>query len=159
MVHRYSDRDDGNLSRTGNSRGDYPGSKPAAVFHAIASEGCAPERFPAKWIPVRVKKTRQNKSLEPRSDSIGTEKALSLSVSAQDKCSNRERDGEHRSNHPRENIESGLSAHDAPRCIAEQRLLSPETLCARRDFVSARIDARLFDAPYEVCAWPGAAAA
>ena len=34
------------------------------------------ERFRAKWIPVRVKKTRQNKNLEPRSDSIGTEKAL-----------------------------------------------------------------------------------
>jgi len=34
------------------------------------------ERFPAKWTPVRVKKTRQNKKLEPRSDSIGTEKAL-----------------------------------------------------------------------------------
>jgi hypothetical protein len=25
-----------------------------------------PERFRAKWIPVRVKKTRQNKNLEPR---------------------------------------------------------------------------------------------
>src|SRR6202021_1034639 len=44
------------------------------------------ERFGAKacpgldpgWIPVRVKKTRQNKNLEPRSDSIGTEKALAL---------------------------------------------------------------------------------
>src|SRR5438034_5002793 len=34
------------------------------------------ERFQAKWIPVRVKKTRQNKKIEPRSDSIGTEKAL-----------------------------------------------------------------------------------
>src|ERR1700685_3556148 len=42
------------------------------------------ERFRAKacpgldpgWIPVRVKKTRQNKNLEPRPDSIGTEKAL-----------------------------------------------------------------------------------
>ncbi len=34
------------------------------------------ERFPAKWIPVRVEKTRQNKKIEPRSDSIGTEKAL-----------------------------------------------------------------------------------
>ncbi|GEC57687.1 hypothetical protein BEL01nite_67300 [Bradyrhizobium elkanii] len=34
------------------------------------------ERFRAKWIPVRVKKTRQNKNLEPRSDSIGTGKAL-----------------------------------------------------------------------------------
>jgi hypothetical protein len=38
------------------------------------------ERFRAKWIPVRVKKTRQNKNLEPRSDSIGTEKALELRV-------------------------------------------------------------------------------
>ncbi len=33
------------------------------------------QRFPAKWKPVRVKKTGQNKNLEPRSDSIGTEKA------------------------------------------------------------------------------------
>src|SRR6185295_2624610 len=38
--------------------------------------GVGIERFPAKWKPVRVKKTRQNKNLEPRSDSIGTEKAL-----------------------------------------------------------------------------------
>jgi hypothetical protein len=35
----------------------------------------APERFPAKWEPVRVKKTRQIKNLEPRSDSTGTETA------------------------------------------------------------------------------------
>ena len=34
------------------------------------------ERFQAKWMPVRVKKTRQNKKIELRSDSIGTEKAL-----------------------------------------------------------------------------------
>src|SRR5439155_9354258 len=33
------------------------------------------ERFPAKWGPVRVEKTRQIKNPEPRSDSIGTEKA------------------------------------------------------------------------------------
>jgi hypothetical protein len=33
------------------------------------------ERFRAKWMPVRVKKTRQNKKLEPHSDSIGMEKA------------------------------------------------------------------------------------
>jgi hypothetical protein len=33
------------------------------------------ERFRAKWITVRVKKTRQNKNSEPRSDSIGTEKS------------------------------------------------------------------------------------
>src|SRR5882762_5640919 len=45
--------------------------KPVSTFpdHSL-------ERFPAKWTPVRVKKTRQNKKLEPRSDSIGTEKAL-----------------------------------------------------------------------------------
>ncbi len=36
------------------------------------SEEVELERFPAKWIPVRVKKTRQNKK-ELRSDSIGTE--------------------------------------------------------------------------------------
>jgi hypothetical protein len=28
------------------------------------------ERFQAKWIPVRVKKTRQTKNLDPRFDSI-----------------------------------------------------------------------------------------
>src|SRR5437773_12250746 len=38
--------------------------------------GATLERFRAKWTPVRVKKTRQNKNLEPGSDSIGTEKAL-----------------------------------------------------------------------------------
>ena len=36
----------------------------------------APKRFRAKWKPVRVKKTRQIKNLEPRFDSIETEKAL-----------------------------------------------------------------------------------
>jgi hypothetical protein len=43
----------------------------------------APDRLPAKagpgpdpgWAPARVKKARQIKNLEPRSDSIGTEKA------------------------------------------------------------------------------------
>ena len=34
------------------------------------------ERFEPKWIPARVKKTRQNKQPEPRSDFIGREKAL-----------------------------------------------------------------------------------
>jgi hypothetical protein len=34
------------------------------------------ERFRAKWVPVRVKKTRQIDNPEPRSDSIETEKAL-----------------------------------------------------------------------------------
>src|SRR6266511_135174 len=34
------------------------------------------ERFRAKWKPVRVKKTRQIKNLEPRFDSIETAKGL-----------------------------------------------------------------------------------
>jgi hypothetical protein len=34
------------------------------------------ERFQAKWIPVRVKKTRQTKNPEPCFDSIETEMAL-----------------------------------------------------------------------------------
>ena len=34
------------------------------------------ERFQAKWRPVRIKKTRQIKNLEPRFDFIETEKAL-----------------------------------------------------------------------------------
>jgi hypothetical protein len=43
------------------------------------------ERFQAKWKPVRVKKTRQIRNLEPRFDSIETEKALvkSLRVSGE----------------------------------------------------------------------------
>jgi len=36
------------------------------------------ERFQAKWRPVRVKKARQIENLEPRFDSIETEKALAL---------------------------------------------------------------------------------
>ena len=35
------------------------------------------ERFQGKWTPVRVKKTRQIKNLEPRFDSIEAGKALS----------------------------------------------------------------------------------
>src|SRR6266700_4556382 len=38
------------------------------------------EHFQAKWVPVRVKKMRQNRKLEPRSDSIGTERALEGSL-------------------------------------------------------------------------------
>jgi uncharacterized protein YecT (DUF1311 family) len=47
---------------------------------AILRQGCALEdleHFRAKWIPVRVKKMRQNKHLEPLSDSAETESALS----------------------------------------------------------------------------------
>jgi hypothetical protein len=48
------------------------------VFNKIAAIGSTMdlERFQAKWRPVRVKKTRQIKNLEPRFDSIETEKAL-----------------------------------------------------------------------------------
>jgi hypothetical protein len=42
------------------------------------AQGAIGKRFQAKWVPVRVKKTRQNKNLEPRSDEIGTEWALTL---------------------------------------------------------------------------------
>jgi hypothetical protein len=34
------------------------------------------EHFQAKWMPVRVKKMRQNKNIESCSDSIGTDKAV-----------------------------------------------------------------------------------
>jgi uncharacterized protein len=47
-----------------------------------ASFFCTLEHFQAKWIPVRVKKMRRNKNLEPRSDSIGTEKALGAARTA-----------------------------------------------------------------------------
>ena len=40
------------------------------------------KRFRAKWRPVRVKKTRQIKNLEPRFDSIETEKALAALADA-----------------------------------------------------------------------------
>src|SRR5260221_3156904 len=42
-----------------------------------AGRGGILERFQAKWRPVRVKKTRQIKNLEPRFDSIETEKGSS----------------------------------------------------------------------------------
>ena len=48
-------------------------------YPTITSDRALPicsEHFQAKWTPVRVKKMRQYKDLEPCSDSIGTEKAL-----------------------------------------------------------------------------------
>jgi hypothetical protein len=42
--------------------------KPLPVFRDRALE-----HFQAKWTPVRVKKMRRNKNIEPRSDSIGTD--------------------------------------------------------------------------------------
>jgi hypothetical protein len=50
---------------------EYFGNGPLKRFRAKACPA-----LDAGWIPVRVKKTRQDKNLEPRSDSIGTEMAL-----------------------------------------------------------------------------------
>jgi hypothetical protein len=49
---------------------------PDPAFAPQTAAGVALKRFQAKWSPVRVKKTRQIKNLEPRFDSIETEKAL-----------------------------------------------------------------------------------
>jgi len=48
----------------------------ALTIRKIASQTTILERFPAKWIPVRVRKTSQIENESLRSDSIGTEKAL-----------------------------------------------------------------------------------
>jgi hypothetical protein len=68
---------DGNTARNVIQGQDRPGcpSNP----HAGLQES---ERFQAKWRPVRVKKTRQIKNLEPRFDSIETEKALARTTGA-----------------------------------------------------------------------------
>src|SRR3982074_2598780 len=54
-------------------------------MHGLFDAGVKPGRltsglsvFQRSGLPVRLKKTRQNKELEPRSDSIGTEKALAV---------------------------------------------------------------------------------
>jgi len=47
---------------------------PNSSIRAFSSEACP--ALGAGWIPVRVKKTRPKQKVEPRSDSIGTEKAL-----------------------------------------------------------------------------------
>jgi hypothetical protein len=53
---------------------------PQPFIETLALQGSVPrrvlERFRAKWKPVRVKKTRQNKRSEPGFDSIKTEMAL-----------------------------------------------------------------------------------
>jgi hypothetical protein len=47
----------------------------AVIGRAMDSTGILPlKRFPAKWQPVRVKKTRQSKNPEPRFDSIEAER-------------------------------------------------------------------------------------
>src|SRR5258706_16024538 len=57
------------------AEGDWAGSVSISIMGcAICKIGS--ERFQAKSRPVRVKKTRQIKNLEPRFDSIETEKAL-----------------------------------------------------------------------------------
>jgi hypothetical protein len=40
------------------------------------AESCGPERFPAKWTPVRVKKTRQNKELGAIMESFLKERSV-----------------------------------------------------------------------------------
>jgi hypothetical protein len=55
---------------------DPSGCPPGRVFSFQHPFSSGPKRFPAKWIPVRVKKTRQIKNLESRSDFIGTEALL-----------------------------------------------------------------------------------
>src|SRR5580698_7292316 len=61
-------------------RSTEPGPGAPAFGGAVSSRSL--ERFRAKWIPVRVKKTRQNKNLEPGSDSIRTGKALAVNHGA-----------------------------------------------------------------------------
>jgi hypothetical protein len=43
-----------------------------------SDEGLTLEHFQAKWTPVRVKKIRENKNLEPRFDSIKSGNALGM---------------------------------------------------------------------------------
>jgi len=50
--------------------------RPDEVGEGVFEQGAHLERFRAKWMPVRVKKTRQNNNLELRSDSIRTDYAL-----------------------------------------------------------------------------------
>ena len=55
---------------------DDPGLHDTYPFQRMEARDADPlERFPAKWKPVRVKKTRQIKNPEPRFGSIETEKA------------------------------------------------------------------------------------
>jgi len=53
---------------------------PAAWPASMPASRRALQRFQAKWLPVRVKKTRKNRNLEPRSDSIGSEMALTAAT-------------------------------------------------------------------------------
>ena len=67
-IDRYNNADNS------ASEPDSPGA--ASPDKTDRQSGFVLKRFPAKWRPVRVKKTRQIKNLEPRFDSIETEKAL-----------------------------------------------------------------------------------
>ncbi len=62
----------------------------AGDFARAFSSESLPRTWIAGWIPVRVKKTRQNKKESLRSDSIGTEKALVLRPCEESKCSDRD---------------------------------------------------------------------
>src|SRR5205823_9993619 len=72
---RYRDqphRDD--LSGVAYRAGTRPADWRAAALDRRCRRPRSVERFQAKWIPVRIKKTRQIKNLEPRFDSIETER-------------------------------------------------------------------------------------
>ena len=85
--------------------------------------------------------------------------AVALSALAPDKCNNRERDGERRPNHACENIERGLSAHDAPHCTAEQRLPSLETYARGAILFLRALTHAFLTRLTRLCAWPEAAVA
>jgi ribosomal protein S18 acetylase RimI-like enzyme len=53
----------------------YPNTDWLVIEHVERFPATACPALDAGWTPVRVKKTRQNKNLGPRSDSIGTEQA------------------------------------------------------------------------------------
>ena len=46
-----------------------------AALHRLDRQAATSKRFRATWMPVRVKKTRQNEMIEPRFDSVRTERA------------------------------------------------------------------------------------
>ena len=77
LMHQYGGHGD-HLSMVGELLQSMINLPPSQVSPGSdrQSDSQTLERFRAKWIPVRVKKTRQNKKLEPGSDFIKAEKAL-----------------------------------------------------------------------------------
>src|SRR5437867_6717742 len=98
------------------------------------------ERLAGKWGTVRVKKTRQIKNLEPRSDSIGTEKALgrqqrlvfallpSRWAWTEDEARKRARAKERRADHDRDELQTGVKnnrAENEPACRDRKEVAEP----------------------------------